>query len=75
MTAPKEPRGGPCEYDQQWLAGAMLLLGERLRDWRTRKGWSQARAADWYGVDVRTWRRWERAETPIPLHVWKRVSP
>ncbi len=50
------------------------MTGTELREWRqsqpgqygvgraglgVRKGWSQQRAADWMGVNVRTWQYWE----------------
>lgn len=42
--------------------------------WRERRGWTQAQAARWYGVSVRTWRRWERDEIRVPARVLKRLA-
>jgi len=36
-------------------------------------GWSQERAADWYGVNERQWRRYESGENGIPLALVKRL--
>lgn len=36
-----------------------------LRHWRLCRGWTQERAAEWAGVDPRTWRRWELGEYAI----------
>lgn len=47
-------------------------VGGNLRDWRWRRlGWTQAQAAEWAGVTVRTWRRWEHGESrPPPVVAW-----
>lgn len=48
---------------------------ERVQEFRTRRGWTQTEAAAWYGVAVRTWRRWERGEgLHVPTPVLKRLA-
>jgi DNA-binding XRE family transcriptional regulator len=42
-----------------------------VREFRKALGFTQARAAEWYGVDERTWRRWERKRPP--KHLLKRI--
>ena len=37
-----------------------------LKQWRTRHGLTQHRAADVVGVHERTWRKWENEERAIP---------
>lgn len=62
------------------------MTPEDLRIWRTqqagdyayarnqrRPGWSQRRAAHWYGVSERQWNRYENEESPIPLSLVKRM--
>lgn len=49
------------------------LSPEALRAWRIERGWTQERAAEWYGIAPRTWRRWEQGDSPIPLHVERRL--
>jgi hypothetical protein len=61
------------------------MTGEELAAWRlaqpgefkarngqTVKGWSQKKAADWYGCGERTWRRWESSDE-IPRKVAKAI--
>lgn len=38
-----------------------------------KQGWSQVRAADWYGVNERQWRRYETGASAIPLPLVKRL--
>ena len=52
----------------------MRKITQRLRAFRAARGWSQHAAARWYGVNVRTWRRWENAEYPAPEHVLNRLE-
>lgn len=42
------------------------MTGSELRRWRKAKGFTQADAAYWAGVDLRTWGRWERGERKVP---------
>lgn len=54
------------------------LTAEALKIWRVAKhlvdpNWSQEGTAKWFGVDVRTYRRWENDEVKIPLYVVLRV--
>jgi transcriptional regulator with XRE-family HTH domain len=49
------------------------LNPETLRHWRNTQGWTQATAANWYGVTDRQWRRWENGEQPVPLHLERRL--
>ena len=50
------------------------MTPEFLRQWRRSRGWTQPEAARWYGCDVRTWRRFERGETPIALPLQRRIA-
>lgn len=43
-----------------------------VRNFRIWRNWTQAIAADWYGVTERTWRRWEQDGAPKP--VLKRIE-
>ena len=43
-------------------------------DQRTGRPWSQPRAAEWFGCDERTWRRWEIGESRIPRHLVVRIQ-
>lgn len=36
-----------------------LLPWERVHNFRVLRGWTQAHAAEWWGVSERTWRRYE----------------
>ena len=38
-----------------------------------KQGWSQVRAASWYGVSERQWKRYESGECRIPLALVKRM--
>ena len=62
------------------------MTPEELRLWRAQRpgdyawkfnqrklGWSQARAAEWYGVSERQWVRYESGENAIPLSLVKRM--
>lgn len=61
------------------------ITGAQLREWRLSQGgtyihrrrkvdgWSQARAAEWYGAKERTWRAWEKGELPVPVPVVKAI--
>ena len=62
------------------------MTGKQLRKWRTqqagehayrnnqkRPGWTQAQAAEWYGVSERQWARYESGESGIPLSLVKRM--
>jgi len=40
---------------------------------QTRPGWTQARAAHWYGVCERQWARYEAGDAGIPLALVKRM--
>lgn len=40
-----------------------------LRQWRESLGWSQSRAALFYGVKLRQWQRYESGETPVPARL------
>lgn len=42
------------------------MTRRQLREWRESRGLSQSVAAEWYGVTLRQWQRWESGETPIP---------
>jgi transcriptional regulator with XRE-family HTH domain len=48
------------------------ITPEWLRAWRARRGFTQARAAAWYGVSERSWRRYEAGH--IPPHVHRRFT-
>jgi len=62
------------------------MTPEELRLWRAQRpgdyawkfnqrklGWSQARAAEWYGVSERQWVRYEAGDSEIPLSLVKRM--
>lgn len=66
MTTPLEFASGPERNGS--------LTADRLKLWRVGRGMSQTQAARWYGTSERTWRRWERAEQPIPPHVQRRFA-
>ena len=36
------------------------LKGKELRDWRKSLGWTQAGAARWFDVPLRTYQEWEQ---------------
>lgn len=40
---------------------------------QTRPGWTQRRAAQWYGVNERQWQRYEAGDAAIPLTLVKRM--
>ena len=45
-----------------------------LRRWRTEvRNWTVEEAAGWWGVDERTWRRYESGERAVPKPLAKRV--
>ena len=49
-------------------------VGEALRAWRERKGWTQKRAAEEMKVSERTWQNWEQGHrTPAALEVLERI--
>ena len=43
-----------------------------LQKFRAIRGFTQAQAAEWFGVSERTWRRWENTGI-VPVPVMKRV--
>lgn len=47
---------------------------EHVKAFRDARDWTQAEAASWYGVSVRTWRRYERNETRVPAPLLKRLA-
>lgn len=53
-------------------------LRERLKEWRERRGWTQQRAGEWWGLPAknaaRTWRRWESGDRRIPMPLVQRVG-
>lgn len=62
------------------------MTPDELRRWRAQQpgdyawknnqrkpGWSQLRAAGWYGVSERQWMRYESGESHIPLSLIKRL--
>lgn len=69
-----------CEKNQSYY-----ITGEELREWRLAQagtfrarngqevsGWTQQRAADWFGCSLRTWSGWEAGNT-IAGHVVRRL--
>lgn len=48
-------------------------LATKVFEWRKARGWTQVRAARWYGCSERTWRRWETGELGVPLAVVRRL--
>ena len=47
--------------------------GEYARNNQRKPGWSQLRAAKWYGVTERTWQRYEAGRSAIPLTLIRRL--
>jgi len=45
------------------------MTAQELRAWRERAKATQELAAEAVDVNVRTWRRWERGEYPVPKWV------
>lgn len=47
-------------------------------NFRVIRGWTQAELAEWYGVSVRTWQRYESQGAPRPLlkriETWARTT-
>lgn len=54
--------------------GELRQWREARVDHRTGRSWSQARAAEWFGCDERTWRRWENRESSVPRTLVKRIQ-
>ena len=48
------------------MSATSVQRGREFRDCRSVAGLSQEEAANRYGKDIRTIRRWERGETAIP---------
>lgn len=53
--------------------GARDHLARRMRLWRAQWELTQAQAADEAGISLRTWQRWERAETHAQYRDWQRM--
>lgn len=49
------------------------MTATELRQWRERQQWSQTQAADWYGVSVRQWRRYEHGVSRVPRPLERRI--
>lgn len=47
--------------------------GNAIRNYRLLREWTQEIAAEWYGVHVRTWRRWEAGTVPAPQAALNRI--
>jgi DNA-binding transcriptional regulator YiaG len=47
------------------------MTGRQLQGLRYRWNYTQRGAAEMVGVDLRTWRRWERGERKIPENMAK----
>jgi transcriptional regulator with XRE-family HTH domain len=45
-----------------------------VRNFRLLRGWTQALAAEWYGVSERTWRRYEAERAAVPKPLLKRIE-
>ena len=43
-----------------------MTHAERLIAWRKAQRWGQAQAAEYWGVSVEGWGKWERGERPVP---------
>lgn len=63
------------------------MTGAELAQWRgaqtgdhkhknnqRREGWTQAKAADWFGCSTRQWQRYEAEDTDIPLTLVRRIQ-
>lgn len=42
-------------------------------NFRHARRWTQRKAADWWGVSIRQWRRYENGATPVPVPLLKRI--
>lgn len=45
----------------------------RVKEFRLRRGWKQRQAADWYGVKLRSWQRYESGDRSVPEPLAKRI--
>ena len=47
------------------------MTAEELKKWRNKKGWSQAKAANEFGLSYGGWQKWELGTRPISewLHI------
>lgn len=50
------------------------IAARYVRRWRDEQEWTQEQAAEWWGVDVRTWRRYELGERAVPKPLMKSMS-
>jgi transcriptional regulator with XRE-family HTH domain len=46
--------------------GARTMTPNELREWRKAKGMTQGQGAELAGVSLRTYKRWELGELPVP---------
>jgi DNA-binding XRE family transcriptional regulator len=55
---------------------SVQYFGKRqiVRNFRILRGWTQARAAEWYGVTERSWRRYEAEFGYPPTPLLKRIE-
>ena len=51
-----------------------LFPNEIVHNFRILRNWSQANAAEWWGVHVRTWRRYESPTAVPPEPLMKRIA-
>lgn len=61
------------------FAGTMEATGdlvpwEHVHNFRVLRNWTQADAAEWWGVSERTWRRWETPGVVAKRALLKRIA-
>lgn len=45
-----------------------------LRRWREHRGYTQTEAAEWYGVSLRQWQRYEDGDHAVPKPLTLRIE-
>lgn len=63
-----------ARLDDDTTAIGDLLPYEIVHNFRILRNWSQANAAEWWGVHVRTWRRYESPLGTVPPPLMKRIA-
>lgn len=49
------------------------MTAQELRAWREARGWTQAKAAKWWGCREVTWWRYEKGDRAVPAPLAKRA--
>ena len=73
VLLPEQPAPGPgrpvavAPPSGAGLVNTRAIVRQQLvKLFRTNRGWTQERAAEWYGCSTRSWRRYEHGERPVP---------